>query len=96
MKSTDDNKPTSPGEFLREGVLVELDLTPQELALALGVTTRDAYALMADRQPLELSHCLRLEHLTQIPRQFWMNLQIEYELWEGSHILIKISEATEI
>ena len=92
MKSKDKNKPTSPGEFLRQGVLVELDLTPQELSLALGTTTKNTYALMTDRKPLGLEHCLRLERLTQIPRQFWVSLQIEYELWEGAHILHLISE----
>lgn len=91
----EDKKPTSPGEFLREGVLVELDLTPQELALALGVSTRVAYAMMANRAPLELIHCSRLERLTHIPMDFWVNLQIEYDLWESRFILECLEENLE-
>ena len=90
MEKQPATRPISPGEFLKEVILNDLGFTIQEMALSFGITTKEAYAILSNRAPLNPEICTRAERLTFIPSAFWCNLQIEYHIWEASHILSQV------
>ncbi|MDX2470676.1 MAG: HigA family addiction module antitoxin [SAR324 cluster bacterium] len=88
-------KPVSPGEFLKEVILKDHDLTIQEFALSFGITTKAAFALINNRQPMSPRDCTSAERLTYIPASFWINIQIEYCLWQANHIISQVLPSEE-
>ena len=79
-----ENKPTHPGEFIREDILEEFGLTQTELAKRLGVSRRTINQLVNERRGITADMALRLGQLTSTTPQLWLNLQMVFDLWEAS------------
>lgn len=69
-----------PGEMLREEFLAPLKLKPAHLAKALGVPVPRINELVLERRALTADTALRLARYFGNSAQFWMNLQVEFEL----------------
>jgi addiction module HigA family antidote len=69
-----------PGEMLREEFLVPLGIKPAHLAKALGVPVPRINDLVLERRAMTADTALRLSKYFGNSAQFWMNLQMEYEL----------------
>ncbi len=95
MAKSQQRKPVSPGEFIKEVILKDHDLTIQEFALSFGITTKEAFALTTNRQPMSPRDCNSAERLTYIPASFWINIQIEYCMWQASYIINQVLPSEE-
>lgn len=80
-----ENRPTHPGEFIREDILEEFELTQGELAERLGVSRRTINQLVNERRGITADMALRLGKLTNTTPQLWLNLQTAVDLWDASH-----------
>ena len=68
-----------PGEFLRE-TLDELGLTQTAFAQALGVSPMRVSHLLRGDRPVTAEMALRLGRALGQSPQYWLNLQIAYDL----------------
>ena len=68
-----------PGEILR-GEMEELGLSARQLALALGVPTNRVTAIVNETRALTADTALRLARYFGTSPEFWLNLQLAYEL----------------
>jgi addiction module HigA family antidote len=76
-------RPTHPGEFIREDILLELELTQQELADKLGVSRRSINQLVNEKRSVTADMALRLGKFTNTSPQVWLNLQTAVDLWDA-------------
>lgn len=68
-----------PGEFLRE-TLDELGLTQAAFAQAIGVSPMRVSHLLKGDRPVTAELALRLGQALHQAPQYWLNLQIAYDL----------------
>ena len=83
--------PTHPGEMLLEEFLIPMNLTQKELARAIHMTYHKLNALVNGRRGMTPSVALRLAKFFGMSADFWMNLQLRWDLYhaqqaEGKHL----------
>lgn len=76
--------PAHPGEILHELYLKPLDVTITAAAAALGVTRKHVSALVNGRAPVTPEMAVRLAGVFGTDPEIWMNLQVQYDLWQLS------------
>src|SRR6187397_860370 len=76
--------PTHPGEMLREEFLRPLDLTQTEVAQRLGISYPRVNELVHGKRGVTPDTALRLEQLFGMEAQFWLNLQMGWDLYQAS------------
>src|SRR5208337_2580387 len=69
-----------PGEFLREDFLAPLGLSANALALALRVPVTRISEIVRERRGITADTALRLARYFNISAEFWMRLQMDYDL----------------
>jgi addiction module HigA family antidote len=79
-----EKRPTHPGEFIREDILLEFDLTQEELAQRLSVSRRSINQLVNGKRGVTADMALRLSKFTNTSPQLWLNLQAAVDLWDAS------------
>lgn len=72
--------PIHPGEVLREEFMRPLNLTMNKLALDLRVPATRISDIVHRRRGMTPSTALRLARYFDTTPEFWMNLQVNYEL----------------
>lgn len=77
--------PTHPGEMLRAEFLEPLEMSQRELADRLGVSYPRVNELIHGRRGMTPDTALRLERLLGMEAQFWMNLQLAWDLYRAKH-----------
>ena len=77
--------PTHPGEMLLEEFLKPLGLTQTELAERLGVSYPRVNELVHGKRDMTPDTALRLERLLGVEAQFWLNLQLAWDLYHAIH-----------
>lgn len=77
--------PTHPGEMLLEEFLEPLGLTQARLAERLGVSYPRVNELVHGKRDMTPDTALRLERLLGIEAQFWLNLQLAWDLYHATH-----------
>lgn len=80
-----DRAPTHPGEMLLEEFLKPLGLTQVELATRLGVSYPRVNELVHAKRDMTPDTALRLERLLGVEAQFWLNLQLGWDLYHAMH-----------
>ena len=73
--------PTHPGEMLLEEFLYPMDLTQRGLADAIHVPYQRINDLVHGRRGMTPSTALRLGKFFNMSPDFWMNLQIRWDLY---------------
>ncbi|MGH8141474.1 MAG: HigA family addiction module antitoxin, partial [Steroidobacteraceae bacterium] len=73
-------KPIHPGEQLREEFMLPLGLSSNALARALGVTPARINDIVRGRRGISADTALRLERFFGASHQFWLNLQVNYDV----------------
>lgn len=68
-----------PGEVLRDE-LEELAITPTEFARQIGVPPNRVSQIIAGKRSITGDTALRLGHWFGAEPQFWLNLQVQYDL----------------
>ena len=72
--------PVHPGEVLLEEFLKPMDLSQNRLALAIGVPPRRISEIVLGKRGISADTALRLARYFGMSSQFWMGLQMDYEL----------------
>ena len=81
MKIPTHRPPTHPGEMLLEEFMIHQGLTPQKIAESIGVTEQQIVDLIAGKQHITPSLALRFSKFFGISVDFWMNLQVRWDLY---------------
>lgn len=75
--------PTHPGEVLKEDFLLPLEITQRELADQIGVPYQRINEIVNGRRGVTSSTALRLSRFFGISPEFWMNLQLRWDLYQA-------------
>lgn len=74
-------KPTHPGEMLLEEFLIPMGLTQRDLADAIKVPYQRVNEIVNQRRGITPSTALRLARYFSVSEDFWMNLQLRWDLY---------------
>lgn len=74
--------PTHPGEMLVEEFLIPMGLTQRELATALHVPYQRINEIVRGRRGMTPSTALRLARYFGTSADFWLNLQLRWDLYQ--------------
>jgi antitoxin HigA-1 len=72
-----------PGEILADE-LKELDVSPTELSRQIGVPANRISQIIQGKRSITGDTALRLGHWFQTSAQFWLNLQMAYDLRQAA------------
>ncbi len=75
--------PTHPGEMLLEEFLSPLELTQRDLADAIHVSYQRINEIINGRRGITPSTALRLAKFFGMSADFWMNLQLRWDLYQA-------------
>lgn len=78
-----DREPTHPGEMLREEFLIPMGITQRELAQAIHVPYQRINELVNKKRGITPSTALRLAKFFGMSADFWMNLQLRWDLYHA-------------
>lgn len=78
--ATNNMRPIHPGEILREEFLLPLGLSANALAMDLHVPAPRINDIVRERRAVTPDTALRLARYFDTTPQFWMNLQIAFDL----------------
>ena len=76
-------EPTHPGEMLREEFLIPMGMTQRELASSIHVPYQRINELVNGKRGITPSTALRLAKIFGMSPDFWLNLQIRWELYHA-------------
>jgi addiction module HigA family antidote len=79
--------PTHPGEMLLEEFLKPLNMKQSDLAEKLGVSYPRVNELIHGKRGITPDTALRLEKLFGMDAQFWLNLQLAWDLYHATRAL---------
>ena len=72
--------PVHPGEILLEEFLKPMKLSQNQLARDIGVSPRRVNEIVLGKRALTADTALRLARYFRMSPQFWLGLQMDYEL----------------
>lgn len=72
--------PVHPGEILQKEFLEPMRLSQNRLALAIGVPARRINEIVLGKRGITADTALRLARYFKMSPQFWLGLQMDYEL----------------
>lgn len=75
--------PVHPGEILREDYIKECGLSITEAAGGLGVTRPNLSKILNGKAGISPETAIRLSEAFGNSAQFWLNLQINYDVWHA-------------
>jgi len=84
-------EPTHPGEMLLEEFLNPMGMTQRELAEKIHVPYQRVNEIINKRRGITPSTALRLAKLFRVSEDFWMNLQLRWDLYRA-----KLNESREL
>ena len=73
-------RPIHPGEVLLEEFLKPMDLSQNRLALSIGVPARRINEIVLGKRRITADTALRLARYFGNSPQFWLGLQMDYDL----------------
>ena len=76
-------QPTHPGEMLRDEFLEPMQITQRELADAIRVPYQRINELVNGKRGVTPSTALRLAKFFGMSPDFWLNLQIRWDLYKA-------------
>jgi addiction module HigA family antidote len=82
--------PTHPGEMLVEEFLVPMQLTQRELADGIRVPYQRVNELANQKRGITPSTALRLAKFFDTSADFWMNLQMRWDLYAAQQVEDKV------
>lgn len=81
MRIPTNRQPTHPGEMLREEFLVPMNLTQKQLADSIKVPYQRINEIISGKRGVTPSTALRLAKYFGMSADFWLNLQIKFDLY---------------
>ena len=96
MRIPTNRQPTHPGEMLREEFLIPMNLTQKELADSIKVPYQRINEIVSGKRGITPSTALRLAKYFGMSADFWLNLQIKFDLYlaqrKEKKVLVKIRQ----
>jgi addiction module HigA family antidote len=78
-------EPTHPGEMLLEEFLIPMGITQRELAKEIHVPYQRINEIINKRRGMTPSTALRLAKFFGVSEDFWMNLQLRWDIYKAKH-----------
>ncbi|MBI4585678.1 MAG: HigA family addiction module antidote protein [Planctomycetes bacterium] len=75
--------PTHPGEMLLEEFLRPLGISQSSFAMRLGISFPRLNELIRGKRAATPDTALRLERVLGMPADFWLGLQLDWDLWHA-------------
>lgn len=82
-------EPTHPGEMLLEEFLIPMGVTQRQLADAIHVPYQRINELVNGRRGMTPSTALRLAKFFGMSPDFWVNLQLRWDLYHAQQAEVK-------
>lgn len=82
VRVPEERQPTHPGEMLAEEFLTPMGITQRELADAIHVPYQRINELVNQKRGITPSTALRLGRFFGTSAEFWLNLQLRWELYQ--------------
>jgi addiction module HigA family antidote len=79
-KSMKKMNPIHPGEILLEEFLIPMNLSQNKIATDIGVSPRRINEIVHGKRRITADTALRLAHYFNMSPQFWLGLQMDYDL----------------
>lgn len=79
-------QPTHPGEMLVEEFLNPMQITQRELADAIHVPYQRINELVNQKRGITPSTALRLARFFDMSADFWLNLQVRWDLYKAEQL----------
>lgn len=76
-------KPTHPGEILAEDFLKPMGISQTKLAVHLGWSHAKVNEIIHGKRGVSIEAALAFADAFGTSAQFWINLQMNYDLWEA-------------
>lgn len=76
-------EPTHPGEMLMQEFLIPMSLTQRDLSRAIHVPYQRINEIVNGRRGITPSTALRLAKFFGMSEDFWMNLQLRWDLYRA-------------
>lgn len=76
-------EPTHPGEMLMEEFLSPMNITQRELADSIHVPYQRVNELVNKKRGVTPSTALRLAKFFNVSADFWLNLQVRWDLYKA-------------
>ncbi len=73
-------QPIHPSEILLEEFLKPMGISPEKLAQGLKISTETILNIINEKYPITADMALRLGRYFQMSPQFWLGLQMDYDL----------------
>ena len=77
--------PTAPGEMLLEEFLRPAGLTQVEAARRMTMPLNRLNEIVRGRRTITADTAIRLGRLFKMSPEFWMGLQVDWDLWHAAH-----------
>lgn len=81
MRVPTNRQPTHPGKMLRQEFLIPMNVTQKELADAIQVPYQRINEIVAGKRGVTPSTALRLAKFFGMSADFWLNLQMKFDLY---------------
>ena len=78
-----DVPPTHPGEMLLEEFLKPLNISQSAFAIRLGVSFPRLNEVIRGKRAVTPDTALRLAQVTRMSADFWLGLQLDWDLWHA-------------
>ena len=78
--------PTHPGEMLLEEFLIPMEITQRDLADAIHVPYQRVNELINQKRGVTPSTALRLARFFNVSADFWLNLQVRWDLYKAQQL----------
>ena len=76
-------EPTHPGEMLNAEFIEPLNLTQTDVARRLGISFPRLNEIINRKRAVTPDTALRLEQLFGVAADFWLTLQLHWDLWHA-------------
>ncbi len=76
-------EPTHPGEMLLEEFLIPMSISQRDLSLAIRVPYQRINEIVNGKRGMTPSTALRLAKFFGVSEDFWMNLQLRWDLYRA-------------
>ena len=85
-------RPIHPGEIIKEEYLEPLNMSVNALAIALRIPAPRINDVVRQKRGVSIDTALRLARYFNTTAQFWMNLQISYDLKIARQSMVKFKD----
>lgn len=72
--------PIHPGDVLLQEFLIHMHLSQNKIASDIGVSPRRIYEIVHGKRRVTADTALRLAHYFKMSPQFWLGLQMDFDL----------------